>query len=492
MKNLWKGIEYLTPSQALKDQTKQRILEGKVKPAASKIRPIQQVIAACVALALVGGSVFAVYHSGGLSSGLDGGMYQNNGTADTAPNINGDNAFTDNIKPETGVDMTVGENNDIDASEKPSAPSNDGLKGETEKDMPTAGESTPTGGTAGEAGSVKPEAGLLTAKRWDDHLHFDEWISLLGQDSAFRQYQQNWGLNLTKRITVTVKSGQTLLPGVKVILRNAQGDVIWTAVSDNKGKAYLFYNAFGQADVPAVIAASYGGNTAEKQLEDSAAADYTINFDGQSKGKTALDLMFVCDTTGSMGDELSYLQAELMDIIQRVKKQNGNIPLRLSVNFYRDEGEEYVVRSFPFTEDFDRAVQNLGQQTAEGGGDYEEAVEEALSDAIHGHEWSDAESAKLLFLVLDAPPHAAAKDQMQQLLLDAAERGIRVIPVIASGADQNTEFLMRSFALGTGGSYVTLTNDSGIGDGHLEPSVGETEVYKLNDLLLEIINDYLQ
>lgn len=76
--------------------------------------------------------------------------------------------------------------------------------------------------------------------------------------------------------------------------------------------------------------------------------------------------MFVCDTTGSMGDELSYLQAELMDIIQRVKKQNGNIPLRLSVNFYRDEGEEYVVRSFPFTEDFDRAVQNLGQQTAEG------------------------------------------------------------------------------------------------------------------------------
>lgn len=91
-----------------------------------------------------------------------------------------------------------------------------------------------------------------------------------------------------------------------------------------------------------------------------------------------------------MGDELSYLQAELMDIIQRVKKQNGNIPLRLSVNFYRDEGEEYVVRSFPFTEDFDRAVQNLGQQTAEGGGDYEEAVEEALSDAIHGHEWSDA------------------------------------------------------------------------------------------------------
>lgn len=148
MKNLWKGIEYLTPSQALKDQTKQRILEGKVKPAASKIRPVQQVIAACVALALVGGSAFAVYHSGGLSSGLDGGMYQNNGTADV-PNGNGDNVFTDNIKPETGVDTTV-ENDGIDASAKPSAPSNDGLKGETEKDVPTAGESTPTGGTTGE------------------------------------------------------------------------------------------------------------------------------------------------------------------------------------------------------------------------------------------------------------------------------------------------------------------------------------------------------
>ena len=42
----------------------------------------------------------------------------------------------------------------------------------------------------------------------------------------------------------------------------------------------------------------------------------------------------------------------------------------------------------------------------------------------------------------------------------------------------------------TGGTYVFLTNDSGIGNEHLEPTIGEYEVKPLNDLMVEIILSY--
>src|SRR5690606_28197460 len=118
-----------------------------------------------------------------------------------------------------------------------------------------------------------------------------------------------------------------------------------------------------------------------------------------------LDLMFVIDTTGSMGDELSYIKAELGDVITRVQSELGNdFGLRLSVNVYRDHGDQYLVRSFPFTTDVPTALGQLAAQSADGGGDFPEAVEAALQDAIFEHEWSPSARARLMFVVLDAPP----------------------------------------------------------------------------------------
>lgn len=51
---------------------------------------------------------------------------------------------------------------------------------------------------------------------------------------------------------------------------------------------------------------------------------------------------------------------------------------------------------------------------------------------------------------------------------------------------------MRFLASATGGTYVFLTDDSGIGNDHLEPAVGEYEVKPLNDLLVEVIRRYTE
>ena len=62
----------------------------------------------------------------------------------------------------------------------------------------------------------------------------------------------------------------------------------------------------------------------------------------------------------------------------------------------------------------------------------------------------------------------------------------------SSGVDQPTEFLLRSLAIATGGTYTFLTNDSGIGGDHTEPTIGTFEVELLNDLLVRVIGRALK
>ncbi len=59
-----------------------------------------------------------------------------------------------------------------------------------------------------------------------------------------------------------------------------------------------------------------------------------------------------------------------------------------------------------------------------------------------------------------------------------------------SGIVKSCEYLLRSFSLATGGTYVFLTNDSGAGGEHIAASVGEYQVEKLWDLIARLIIAY--
>ena len=76
---------------------------------------------------------------------------------------------------------------------------------------------------------------------------------------------------------------------------------------------------------------------------------------------------------------------------------------------------------------------------------------------------------------------------MAILIRNAAVKGIRIVPVACSGTDKATEFIMRSMALATNGTYLFLTDDSGIGNGHIKPTTDEFKVELLNDLIQRII-----
>lgn len=365
----------------------------------------------------------------------------------------------------------------------------------TSEPLPAPGSQPASGGAM-----LQPQAGLLTAGEWQDNAKWGDWLNLLNSLEG-DSYMRQWSFFRFDRAVVSV-AGQDGQPAVDAAVKlELNGQTVWEARTDVAGQAYVFAGLFQeQANREALhsVTVSYAGEVQKlDQIKLPLEQPLTVSF-GAGAGEQeldAVDLMFVVDTTGSMSDELQYLEEELKDVIDQVRKQNEQVfDMRLSANFYRDEGDAYVVRPFPFTADVDQVISQIAAQHADGGGDYPEAIDAALEDAINEHDWRTEARARLLFLVLDAPPHNEPKviQNLQALTAEAARQGIRIIPLASSGVDAQTEYMMRFIAAATGGTYLFLTDDSGIGNSHQKPSVGEYETDKLNSLLVKVINRYLQ
>ncbi len=346
-----------------------------------------------------------------------------------------------------------------------------------------------------------PQSGQLTAGEWRDLDHWDFWRELFDggqgqQTGAWRYTETTWGYQTARRIPVRVEASGVPAVDAKVSLLDAKGRTVWQSRTNNKGTAQLFAGLLTNYPGPYRVVAESGGVKAEsKAVPVKGNAPVVVNLPAAGQVPNGLDIMFVVDTTGSMGDELGFLQSELRDVVKRVQAKGGqDIDIRTSVNFYRDTTDEYLVRSFPFTRDVNEAVKHLEAQSAAGGGDFPEAVEEGLADAVFKHKWRESARARILFLVLDAPPHreSAQLAKLHEATQDAARQGIRIIPIVGSGINKETEFLMRFLAVSTDGTYVFLTDDSGIGGSHAKPTIGPHTVEYLSHLLVKIINRHLE
>lgn len=369
-----------------------------------------------------------------------------------------------------------------------------GLKGDADMDiMPEAPMEGEAAGDVMEDGAVdengniqRPVAGTLTAGEWKDLDDFEFWQKVLNNNEWYRLMEQR-NLYTNQMVPVLVQDAEgNPCFNVVVQLLNEQG-VVYEARTDVDGYAYLFHGLNKQDDgITKVKVGSVEYDIPEDELKVTAeAAGVKV---------TQLDLMFMIDTTGSMGDELEYLQEELADVISRVSYTDQALSINLSVNFYRDAGDDYVVREFEFTGDITKAVRYLKEQKHDGGGDYAEAVHKALDSIVNNHQWRN-NAVKLCFFVLDAPPHTNQEIKnidadMLTYVKKAAKEGIRIIPLAASGVNTETEFLLRSWAAMTGGTYTFLTDHSGIGGDHLEPTIGEYKVEALNECLIRVICEY--
>lgn len=336
-----------------------------------------------------------------------------------------------------------------------------------------------------------PNAGQLTAGEVNDFSKWNYW-----QDMAapiLENHKNTWKFFPDKRVSVQlVNKEKQPVVGKKIKLLNSKKTVVWESVSNNVGNAELWINPRidqNENSKKYYIADEKGKILSENVLNFDKGQN-VITIDAVCLPKRNLELVFVVDATGSMGDEIKYLQAELLDVLKNVeKKLKTTTNIKYGSVFYRDQGDEYVTKKFDFSNKAEALITFIKEQSASGGGDTPEAVVEALDVAIDDLKWSKENTTKIMFLILDAPPHLSDEniDKLYAKIKLASKKGITIIPLAASDTDKQTEYLMRTFALLTNGTYTFLTNDSGIGNDHIEPTTDSYEVEKLNDLLLRLI-----
>jgi predicted secreted protein len=177
-----------------------------------------------------------------------------------------------------------------------------------------------------------------------------------------------------------------------------------------------------------------------------------------------LELVFVLDTTGSMGGLLEGAKQKIWGLVNEVMQAPSAPAVRVGLVAYRDNEDEYVTQILPLTSDLDRVYTTLMEYRAGGGGDWPENVRRALADGVGKAGWSQPSGriAQVIFLVGDAPPQDY-KDE--PAVLDtvklAVTRGMTV-NAIQCGEAADTRRVWEEIARGGEGRYFSIAQDGGV------------------------------
>lgn len=229
--------------------------------------------------------------------------------------------------------------------------------------------------------------------------------------------------------------------------------------------------------------------------------EYVLASDRDPEQEVSVQICFLIDATGSMGDEIRQLQ----DVIFSIHSGIASLPAKPAVSFsivsYRDRKDRYLVKGSDFTAEIDTFQLALESLQARGGGDYPEDVEAGLHHCLRELSW-DNDAVKFVFLIADAPPHL---DRKKENYLSAArqfrEMGAMVCPIGASGLTIEGEFVFRQIAVLTNGVFVFLHyGEQGESDGSgTAADPGKVSHHtgsnytarRLDQIVLDIIGDEL-
>ena len=125
--------------------------------------------------------------------------------------------------------------------------------------------------------------------------------------------------------------------------------------------------------------------------------------------KPQIDLCFLMDTTGSMGQWIQYASQQVTGVVQQIRASTG-IPVATSLVSYKDFGDSRHREVFDWVDGSDRAgmdslIQFIGTLRASGGGDLPEDVSGGLVEVAGLLAQRSSPSLKCVVLIADAPCH---------------------------------------------------------------------------------------
>jgi Mg-chelatase subunit ChlD/methylphosphotriester-DNA--protein-cysteine methyltransferase len=190
----------------------------------------------------------------------------------------------------------------------------------------------------------------------------------------------------------------------------------------------------------------------------------TVEFPSDDKGDKALEMVFVIDTTGSMGGLLEGAKQKTWSIINEVMQKSSQPRVKVGLVAYRDHGDAYVTKITPLTEDLDKVYMDLMDYNAAGGGDNPEAVGSALSDAVKSAGWSKSRDglAQIIFLVGDAPPTKSGNEPDVMAVVNEASLKNMIVNTIQCGTMSETREVWQKIAQKGQGKYFAIAQDGGV------------------------------
>lgn len=201
-----------------------------------------------------------------------------------------------------------------------------------------------------------------------------------------------------------------------------------------------------------------------------------------------LDLVFLIDTTGSMGDDINSVKSSATKIVEALDSKDCDY--RVSVADYRDypmypygqPGLDYLYKlDLPFSNDKNTIINSINSLSLGYGADWQESVYSALVNAIKdsnkdlsnqdNYGWRKGVT-KCIILIGDAPPHIPEPWSGGQSLDDVAYWSEHVDPVavysIRVGYDSSTYTEFSEISERTGGKVYTSDNAADLVDTIIE------------------------
>jgi Mg-chelatase subunit ChlD len=343
----------------------------------------------------------------------------------------------------------------------------------------------------------RPAHEPVTAAMQDDNADFGEYL-------AYRQ--RHTGLPVRERdiserylLEVTDPSGRPVHDAEVAVQSPGLAQPLMWARTDTAGRVWLHPRAFmaGGANEGRMlgVAVRKGSMQARASLQRGQTQAVQVQLGPQALAqRPRLDLVFLIDATGSMGDEIAKLKSSMRVVAQQIAQSPGQPDICYGLVAYRDRGDAFLTRSHDFTDDLGAFQSVLARVQAGGGGDTPEALNEALHETVHNLSWR-ADAARLVVLVADAPPHLDyGGPQYDRDMQAALAKGIKLFAVGASGLDPVGEYIFRQMAQYTAGRFVFLTykdaKNPASGPGTQTPhDVGQYSVQTLDRLIVKLVRD---
>jgi len=311
-----------------------------------------------------------------------------------------------------------------------------------------------SGRATGSAATRAPSESGLKAGWADDNAQYNLFLDFL------KKHADEWPFRPVpaegRILAAAVDADGNGVPDARATIRRADGTVLETVRTYADGSIILTPPANGIVEVQIESSAGNAG----ARVDPAGARSVRIELPGRRRIPTPvpLDIVFVMDTTGSMGEEIERLKATVEIIRDNLDLAQPRPALRFGLVLYKDRGDEYIVRSYPLTEDLEAFRKNLAKAYADGGGDEPEDLEAALEAAVSpAMGWRPA-GARLAFVVTDAPAHAYDGTVGYDISTERArEAAIKIHTIGTGGLPLPGEYQLRQIAQRTRGRYIFLT-----------------------------------